>query len=282
MAAEKEFYTVKEVANIIGVSTDRVYEWLRSGYIKGTRPMPHSAWRVHESELTRLRGEIQKRPGAEEEQHLTEIRTLLEVWRRELGWFATSVELSPCHSEGEKLFPFLLQHCPSLVDKHNTLKEIRKDSQQFFGDLKCFIEQVHKVYHEKVLPLVEFLSEIPGLDDIWLEFGDPVAGYFYDSTESYLLGPFALRSYDSAEAPFDDFLAHYGRYLDADDTAEIRQAWQDAQAEFFKESSVKNSAKERMLRYLKTVRDAQDGLKSAVDTSLLSHEYLRHRCDWCP
>jgi len=266
MAAEKEFYRVKEVASILGMSTDRVYEALRGGDIKGSRVRKHGAWLIHESEVARLRGKIQKQPGAEEEQHLTEIRILLEVWRRELGWFAASVAPSPCHSEGEKLFPFLLQHCPSLVDKYNTLKEIRKDTHQFFGDLKCFMEQVHEVYTKKVLPLVEFLSEVPGLDDMWLEFGDPVAGYFYDSTESYLLGPSALRSYDSAEAPFDDFLAHYGRYLDADDTAEIRQAWQDAQAECLRESGARNSTKERMSRYLKTVRDAQHGLKTAVHT----------------
>jgi excisionase family DNA binding protein len=64
---EKEFYTVKELANILDVSNDRVYEWLRSGYIKGTRPMPHSAWRAHKTEVSRLRGEVQKQAVTEQE-----------------------------------------------------------------------------------------------------------------------------------------------------------------------------------------------------------------------
>lgn len=57
MAVEKEFYSVGEVAKILDLSQDRVYEYLRTGYIKGSRLTKNSAWRIHKGEVDRLRRE---------------------------------------------------------------------------------------------------------------------------------------------------------------------------------------------------------------------------------
>ena len=57
---EKEFYTVEEVAKILRLSKDRIYEWLRNGSLRGRRLGLHGSWRIHLSELDRMRG------GAEE------------------------------------------------------------------------------------------------------------------------------------------------------------------------------------------------------------------------
>jgi len=52
----KEFYSVKEFAQILNLSTDRIYEYLRTGYLQGARLTKNSAWRIPASELQRLKG----------------------------------------------------------------------------------------------------------------------------------------------------------------------------------------------------------------------------------
>ena len=50
----KEFYSVKEVAHILGLSPDRIYEYLRTGRLQGSRLAKNSAWRIPATELERL------------------------------------------------------------------------------------------------------------------------------------------------------------------------------------------------------------------------------------
>ncbi len=52
---EKEFYSVGEVSKILGLSPERIYEYLRMGHIKGSRLTKSSAWRVHKDELQRIK-----------------------------------------------------------------------------------------------------------------------------------------------------------------------------------------------------------------------------------
>jgi len=53
---EKEFYSVKEVAQILGLSRDRIYEHLRNGYLRGARLTKQSGWRIPATEIERLAG----------------------------------------------------------------------------------------------------------------------------------------------------------------------------------------------------------------------------------
>lgn len=53
---EKESYTVTEVAKILNMSPDRIYEYLRAGHIRGSRVTPRSGWRIHRNELERIIG----------------------------------------------------------------------------------------------------------------------------------------------------------------------------------------------------------------------------------
>ena len=55
--AEKEFYNVIEVCETLGLSRDRVYEYLRASYIKGTRITRNSAWLIHRDEIERIKRE---------------------------------------------------------------------------------------------------------------------------------------------------------------------------------------------------------------------------------
>lgn len=52
----KEFYSVKEIAQILSLSPDRIYEYLRTGHLHGSRLTQRSAWRVPATELERLKG----------------------------------------------------------------------------------------------------------------------------------------------------------------------------------------------------------------------------------
>ena len=54
--SRKEFYTVREVGQILALSPDRIYEYLRSGHLYGTRLTRRSAWRIPANELQRLKG----------------------------------------------------------------------------------------------------------------------------------------------------------------------------------------------------------------------------------
>lgn len=53
---ENKLYTVTEASQILRISRDRLYEYLRTGYIRGTRVTGRSAWRIPPSEIERLRG----------------------------------------------------------------------------------------------------------------------------------------------------------------------------------------------------------------------------------
>ena len=61
----KEFYSVKEVAQILGLSPDRIYEYLRRGHLRGIRLTKNSAWRISANELQRLKGTSLEKSSAQ-------------------------------------------------------------------------------------------------------------------------------------------------------------------------------------------------------------------------
>ncbi len=48
----ERYYTPEEIAELLKVSRETVYNWLRAGKLKGTKVF--NFWRVSESELSRL------------------------------------------------------------------------------------------------------------------------------------------------------------------------------------------------------------------------------------
>jgi len=77
--SEKEFYSVKEVAQILGLSSDRIYEHLRTGHLYGSRLTRNSAWRIPANELQRLKGASLEKPGAQLETELGKWSGYLEL-----------------------------------------------------------------------------------------------------------------------------------------------------------------------------------------------------------
>ena len=63
--SRKEFYSVKEVAQILSLSPDRIYEYLRTGHLRGARLTKQSAWRIPANELQRLKGASLEKSSAQ-------------------------------------------------------------------------------------------------------------------------------------------------------------------------------------------------------------------------
>jgi len=61
-----KLYTVKQVADVLGVSTNTLYKYLNQGEIKSLRFSKRGRFRISEAELTRLLGikeeDIQRLP----------------------------------------------------------------------------------------------------------------------------------------------------------------------------------------------------------------------------
>jgi len=79
----KEFYSVKEVAQILNLSPDRIYEYLRAGRLFGTRLTKHSAWRIPAAEIERL-------TGASTERLSTRLEAKAGKW---LGYVEIAIQL---------------------------------------------------------------------------------------------------------------------------------------------------------------------------------------------
>ena len=100
----KEFYTVREFAKEIGFSTDRVYEWLRSGRIKHLdRITTHSVYRIPKIEVDRLLGRQEVVPSQGE---TTSEKIVQEAQLHDRGIFENSDGILSEY-DFEKLFEFL-------------------------------------------------------------------------------------------------------------------------------------------------------------------------------
>jgi hypothetical protein len=249
---EKDYYTVTEFAKEYGVSTDRVYEWVRSDYIKSLpRITTHSPWRIPKSELDRLKGESPKNVGLiitrAKEEHIEQIQQLLLDWRRDIRLKGAVAPSYPV--ECEQMFPFVLEHCPSLRERYEVLK--RFDLRSFIklgtnmiNDLWEFAEETFKSFKLQIRAelMVEILSSI---DDQ------------LDAEQVIEFVPFNVKQLSNNEA------------------------FRDAQKVIFdKFDSDKRVLKRRKLTSY--YNHLEDSLDKAIETSLHSHEYLNNRCNWCP
>ena len=90
-----EFYTVREFANKIGKSPDRIREWLRRGIIKGDKFADNAMWSIPVTELERLKEGKELRAAASvipversleeaQREHLDEIAILIKQWKESL------------------------------------------------------------------------------------------------------------------------------------------------------------------------------------------------------
>jgi len=59
--AEEQYYSAKEVADILGVSTTTIYDWIKNGLIKAKpiKRLKKTYWQIPQSEVDRLKKELE-------------------------------------------------------------------------------------------------------------------------------------------------------------------------------------------------------------------------------
>ena len=257
-AMEKDYYTVKEFAELLGYSTDRVYEWLRSGYIESLeKPSPHSIWRIPITELARLKNTPAKVTKLSinrvQEEHVEHIRLLLLDWRRDIrlkNVTKAGVTAPAFPIEGEEMFPFVIEHCPSIKGIYEEYKNF--DMASFWGSG----------------------ISVPNL---------------------WAIAEVAFTSYGLKIKPelYVDILWNITRQIEIDQTIHFKPlnveglsnpdqaSCHKAQQEIFSlvELDEDEHKKRKMISYYKHLIEELD---RAIETSLNSHEYLKNRCNWCP
>ena len=258
MSKAKDYYTVNEFAEEYGTSTDRVYEWLRSGHIKSLpRVTPHSIWRIPQNELARLKGEpaeVTKLSIARAKiEHIEQIRLLLLDWRRDIRLYnearrrGVGAPIFPVTVE--QMFPFVLEHCPSIKEKYEELKRFDlmyfiKLGTSMISDMWEFAEEAFKASGLKI--------EAKVIEDTSSHIKDQLYG---NQVLEYI--PFNVDYISDNDAFFEAQKAIFSKF-DADERVQ---------------------KKRKLTSYFNHLVDALD---EAIEISLQSHEYRSHNCSWCP
>lgn len=147
-AAEKEFYTVKEFARILDVSTDRVYEWARRGNIGATKVTTYSAWRIPVREVERLRD---KSPQTIEKKQ--DVRQLERDSEQLPNWIDVYETLNG------KLPPLPEALCP-LATNYSPGEPISKEIELIMPGVQAW-QWLASSQREQLLQLVEWLGQDP-------------------------------------------------------------------------------------------------------------------------
>jgi excisionase family DNA binding protein len=263
-----EFYSVQEFAALLGVSRDRVYEWCRRAQMEATRVTPHSQWLIPKTELERLKGVTERQQtiaptDTARERHLADLARLLDEWARdlrrkadkrdELGGIVFPTSATPVYDD--RLLPRLLQHCPEVDERYQSLRE---------GSIRAF-HAATTISHTRIgSPMQDLLYESYSelgevfLSAIFLAFVNGLENPRHNSAERGF-GEFAevmKDKYDLTDWPTALHDAFLGHWSDAEFVA-IRQL-------------------------LSVAIKAEEDSSRAIEHCLVSHEYARHTCDWCP
>ena len=275
----KDFYTVKEFAKEYGVSTDRVYEWVRSSYIESLpRVTPHSIWRIPKTELERLKGKALEKtqsiiPKAKEE-HLGKIRDLLKAWERNIRYHI--LNKNPCvliayEVEDDKLFPLLLQHCPLVHNCYQKLKPLRTDSIHLVGVRRNFSKRI-------MASLV--LAEVNGEIGSWIWDTSSNAELLTHLTDYLLYGEQMdiapkLRDLKRSSDRWSRDIFQYGP-----DT-KSNEKWRKFVTNLIR-FCPENRLRDEIRKGVTALYESELSLLDAVETSIASNEYIRNKCEWCP
>jgi hypothetical protein len=212
-------------------------------WIKGLRP--------------NLRKELQEQQSvqvvgtSEKKEHESRIRSLLEYWKRDL-----SLDISRTsrpmrqryNAEIDRLFPYLLQHCPSVKEKYEGLKKLRDKWLDYHG-----------------LKMDSLLDASSGED----YYHHTAMEHFVSDVKDYLL---------SLNNPYMASVRPSQYLVDAEDYKELIDFLDRILVPDLKDYELIEKQKTFEINYCK----AEDELHDALDTCIISHEYQRNRCEWCP
>jgi len=229
--------------------------------------LPPHVWKLRDdyeniNQLAAIKVDAEKKDNKSSfrEEHLNQIRSLLELWSREIRiqidaykgrsyWWA---------SKEDKLFPYLLQHCPSVKSAYEILMEfqsaeIRQDRKPTGASLSNELQQKLDPFFDRIDPKYT------------------IRGRIYYKIKTVLEDIDILSERQGLVA-----LSQAGIFVD-----EIAQYRKDIENVF---STLFNNSNSRRWLIENQMRSLQASLEFSkiVNTCLTSSEYMRHKCDWCP
>jgi len=187
------------------------------------------------------------------EEHFEQIRLLLIDWRRDIrlkNVTNTGVTAPVFPIECEEMFPFVIEHCPSIKDIYEEYKNF---------DLASFIRS--GISKDNLWAIAEVAFNSHGLkikpelyvDILWNILSQ------VEKEQTINFRPIDIKG------------------LSEQDQARCHQAQQAIFSEVELDEDERQKCK--MVSYYKHLIE---GLDKAIVTSLDSHEYLKNRCAWCP
>ncbi|MFC1930344.1 hypothetical protein ACFLWE_00400 [Chloroflexota bacterium] len=201
----------------------------------------------------------------ETQQHLSEIRGLLERWKQGIP------------VENVKLFPYVLQHCPGVsqtYEAHKVVKDKHFDSMEDELVLGIkIVEELEQAIKDGELEDISIDPEEQRFLDPWLrkDVNADITAYI----ENYLLDMVKPAPPNRVK----DELSQFVEKLSDKETAETYRRFRDRLLmDYQKEGSILMRIKEYAISEIKTDK----ALKDAIEICLLSNEHLKHKCDWCP
>lgn len=131
---KKEVYNLKEVCELLGLSPDRIYEYLREGFIRGYQIKEGSKWLIPRVEIDKLTGKTNEEVEEEFKKEKKGKENLLPLQQvehiKELQEFAKSV----------------IESCPIFYPGFDSPKEIELFHDAYFSLYKLFNDLVHHTY----------------------------------------------------------------------------------------------------------------------------------------
>ena len=181
----KEVFTVLEFAHEIGKSRDRIYEWLRTGKIKGNKVTGSGMWFIPATELERLKEgrelagvasvvPVERSLEEAQREHLDEIAKLIKRWKESLSVPRfNEVEMGTGCSTSEvvenPLFRSMKRHLPmpvlwrewrSYEDYITEYLKIAKDIRVSVGSEIASWKGVHRPTIHAAQPILDRISNI--------------------------------------------------------------------------------------------------------------------------
>ena len=195
--------------------------------------------------------------------HLSDIQDSIKQYISSLGGHMLLGQLhlpdEYWHStEHDKMFPHVLEHCPSIRHKYEVFRTKREDYYRALGP----------IYRELVVPLMNTMEGKIGQvfeDGVFrvTEEPDIVADAFVSSCDPCKQGIICPSSSPVlTEQDIRECQEHYRSIINA-----------KPHLSTYRENAVKA---------LEAMNRAKQELLDTIDTSLISSEYLKHTCQWCP
>jgi excisionase family DNA binding protein len=188
--------SVNEAAIRLGFDERTIRHFLSTGKLHGEKM--GRQWRISDEAIRRFEDSLDPNKPPEEttrleavhpspeetrqpttkanDDHLDDIRNLLLDWQRELVKQITFgdmglIDTSPSDVEAERLFPAILEHCPSIRNPYDELAKRRHMYEERFAELENEIRQTAP------REATEYFSKIAVLYAVSVARGNPVPSY---------------------------------------------------------------------------------------------------------